>query len=68
MREKIIVKTLSDETLIGRTNCDIYFVNHRGSYSDLCGEALKRNIYLISISMKTYREFVKKGVSDGSTL
>lgn len=58
-RAKIYVPMLNMLTLEGRKDCDIFFVNFRGDYPKLCGEALRRNITVTSISMKEYMRVMK---------
>ncbi len=59
-RTKIYVPMLKMSTLEGRKDCDIFFVNFSGDYPKLCGEALRRNITVTSISMKEYMRVMKK--------
>ena len=59
-KTKIHLPMLNMSTLEGREDCEICFVNFRGDYSELCGEASKRNITLTSISMKEYSRWCKE--------
>ena len=59
-REKIYVPMLKMSTLEGRKDCDIFFVNFAGNYPKLCGEALRRNITVTSISIKEYMRVMKE--------
>lgn len=65
-RPKIYVPMLKMSTLEGRKECDIFFVKFSGDYPKLCGEALRRNITVTSISMKEYMRVMasRKGVAD----
>lgn len=51
---------LKMSTLEGRKDCDIFFVDFSGDYPKLCGEALRRNITITSISMKEYKRVMKE--------
>lgn len=53
-------KVLDISKLQDRKDCEIMYVKHKGSMVDLCKEALKKNIYIESISMKTYRKATGK--------
>ena len=59
-RPNIYVPMLKMSTLKGRKDCDIFFVRFAGCYPILCGEALKRNITITSISMKEYMRVMNK--------
>lgn len=53
-------KVLDISKLQDRKDCEIMYMKHKGSMVDLCKEALKKNIYIESISMKTYRNATGK--------
>ena len=57
--KKIYVWTLSMTTLLGRRECDIFYVRHKGDVPTLFREAYRRGININSISIRDYRNAVR---------
>lgn len=60
--KNIYVKTLNMSSILGRKDCDIFYVRHEGDFVGLMRECSRRNIRPESISMKEYRRVMRNGV------
>lgn len=60
MRNIEYVRVLDIMALIGRKDCEIYYVTHKGNYNELVKIACDRNIVITSISNKEYENMEKK--------
>ena len=53
-------ETLSIDTLMGRRNCEVRYVRHRGDFSELSTIALRKNIVLTWVSVHEYSNVKKR--------
>lgn len=60
MRKIEYVRVLDIMVLIGRKDCEIYYITHKGNYNELIKIACDRNIIITSISKKEYENMEKK--------
>lgn len=54
MKKVEYIRVLDFMALIGRKDCEIFYITHKGNYNDLAKMAFDRNIIITSISKKEY--------------
>ena len=60
MRRIEYVRVLDIMSLLGRKDCEIFYIKHTGDYKELVKMAYERNIVITSISRREYENMERK--------
>ena len=60
MRKIDYIRVLDVMSLIGKKDCEIFYVKHVGDFQELSKMASERNVVITSISKRMYEDMEKK--------